>query len=122
VSDTQAIDNTPLAVAKEEGEAQEAARRAPLAHYTVDTFSSNLYEFAKRSGKLVFNELEDAGISKDEIATMRNRMVDWVNIVGKYAKDIRDAWKLDMDDGDRRRLVDDMLATREEVRVNLFGR
>jgi hypothetical protein len=116
-----AIDNTPLQMAKEEGEALEAARRAPLARSTANTFSSNLYEFAKRSGKLVFNSLEEVGISKEEVATIRERMAAWVNIVNTYAKDIHALRQMDIGEADRRQLLGQMLEARDEAREQLFG-
>lgn len=112
------IDNTPLAIAKEEGEAAEAARRRPMVHAGK---TRDLYTFARVTAKLVFNGCEAAGMTNEEVQPMKERMASWVNIVANYAKDISALWEMDLPDGDRRGLLNDMLKARAEAFEDLFG-
>ena len=117
----EAIDNRPLTIAREEGEAGEAARRAPLELAAKTPLISNIHEFAKISGKLVLRGASEAGLSEDELVPMRERMAKWVNIVVLYAKEMGDARRMDLSQADLTRLLTQMLRSRDEARRELFG-
>ena len=114
----KAIDNTPLAIAKEEGDAAEEARRRPMVHVSK---TPDLYNFARIAAKLVFNGCEAVGMTNEEVKPMKERMASWVNIVANYAKDIDALWKLEISEGDRSQLLAEMIAARDEAFVEIFG-
>lgn len=121
MSDESAIDNRPLTIAREEGEAKEAARRRPLEHAVKTELTSNVHEFAKLTGKFVLRGASEAGLSEEELTPMRDRMAKWVNIVVVYAKDIREVKRMELSQADLSALLAKMAASREEARRDLFG-
>ena len=110
------IDNTPLQIAKEDGEAKEAARRAPLRHAT--TGASNTIEFARMSAKIVLRGAREI-MDEDDVRAIKERMATWVNYIRSYERDVSEA-KRSIAPDDLPALLAMMYRTREDYREELF--
>lgn len=109
-------DSTPLARAKEEGDAEEKARRRPM---TRPGEGGWLRDSARKVAKGVFNNARDAGV---DVGPMKERMAQWMQTVELYAADIKELNASTTIVGeDRDRLLRAMYAQRDKIRAEIFG-
>lgn len=109
-------DNTPLGLAKAEGEVEEMARRRPMTRVGDGDW---LRKSARSVARRIFDDARDAGV---DVAPMKERMASWMNTVELYAADIAELKASTTISGpDRDRLLRTMYAQRDKIRAEVFG-
>ena len=79
------IDNTPLTMAKEDGEADARAREKPMRRAAAHPGSTR--EYARIGAKLAINEAHEIGMSPEMVTAMKSRMGRWVDYIEAHERD-----------------------------------
>jgi len=116
------IDQTELALARDEGDALARAYAEPMRRAPRGTFADDLLKFARSQAKRVIRDAQEATVADEDVAQMKGRMSAWMKVIMRYDRDFRELWaNREMDPKARGEIVAEMYRERLRQRVEIFG-
>lgn len=112
------IDQTELALARDEGEALARAYAEPMTNARDVGFAKDIRKMAQLSGNIVLRDAREV-LDPHALEEMKARMNEWVKVVLNYAIEIGRAKA--MHPKARRLILATMLRERDRKRRELFG-